>query len=62
MGKSLSCKALGAVDCGFVGRGESEEELFADVFRHAREVHGYTDRQLSSPGLLAKMRGLLRED
>jgi predicted small metal-binding protein len=27
-------------DCGYVARGETDDELVADAQKHAREVHG----------------------
>jgi predicted small metal-binding protein len=33
MAKSIHC------DCGYVARGETDDELVADAQKHAREVH-----------------------
>jgi predicted small metal-binding protein len=42
MAMTLVCRDLGA-DCPYIARGETEEELMADVLKHAKQVHGYTD-------------------
>jgi predicted small metal-binding protein len=34
MAKIIQC------DCGYVSRGETDDELVADAQQHAREVHG----------------------
>lgn len=34
MAKVIRC------DCGFVVRGDTDDELFADAHRHAKDVHG----------------------
>jgi hypothetical protein len=36
-------------DCGFVMRGETEDELVANVQKHAREVQRYGDHQGTGP-------------
>lgn len=33
MAKSIQC------DCGFVARGETDDELVVDAQKHAREIH-----------------------
>jgi len=39
MGKTLRCRHLG-VDCVFVARGETEEEVLKKVAEHAKKDHG----------------------
>lgn len=39
MGKVIFCKDLG-IDCGWVGRADTEEELLEKVAQHAAAVHG----------------------
>ena len=39
MPKVISCKDAG-VDCDFVARGETEEELFRNALEHGRTFHG----------------------
>ncbi len=44
---TLACRDVG-VDCDYVVKGKDMEELVANVSRHAKEVHGYTSKQLKS--------------
>lgn len=37
--KVVRCRDAG-LDCRFVGRSESEEELITQVAKHAKEAHG----------------------
>lgn len=39
MGKVIFCKDLG-MDCGWVARADTEEELLKKVAEHAATVHG----------------------
>jgi predicted small metal-binding protein len=48
MGLSFACRDIGEA-CDFVARGETEEEVFAQAAKHAKEVHGYTDAQINDP-------------
>lgn len=41
--------------CPYVAHGENKEELMADMKKHAKEVHGYTDEQLEDPETIAVM-------
>lgn len=42
MAKQIRCADIG-MDCDFVTRAESQEELMREVVRHARNVHGVTE-------------------
>jgi predicted small metal-binding protein len=44
MAKVINC------DCGYVARGESDDELVADAQKHAREVH---DMEITREQVLA---------
>jgi predicted small metal-binding protein len=44
MAKIITC------DCGYVARGETDDELVADAQQHAREVH---DMELTREQVLA---------
>ena len=48
MAYTLACRDFG-VDCDFVARGETEEEVLAEGAKHVKEVHGYTDEQINDP-------------
>jgi len=63
MGLKLACKDLDpAGACPYVVKGENMEELKADLFKHAKAVHNYTDEQLNDPKILAKVKELVKED
>jgi predicted small metal-binding protein len=58
MPKVISCRDAG-VDCDFVARGETEEELFRNAFEHGRKFHGMKE---IPKDLQEKMRTLIREE
>ncbi|MCB1638013.1 MAG: DUF1059 domain-containing protein [Thiothrix sp.] len=44
MGKTLQCKHIGPdADCQFVARGETNEQILAQVAEHAKTVHGLSE-------------------
>ena len=55
MALTVACKDTGTA-CDFVARAETEEELMAQIAKHAKEVHGYTDEQLQDPETIAIMK------
>jgi len=59
MAFTLACKDAG-VDCPYVARGETEEEVLQEAAKHVKEVHGYTDEQLSGPKFLEESRRLIK--
>ena len=59
MAFTLACKDAG-VDCPYVARGETEEEVLQEAAKHVKEVHGYTDEQLSDPKFLEESRRLIK--
>ena len=61
MGKTLACKDMG-IDCPFVARAETEEELMPIVSKHGKEVHGYTDEQLMSPEMMGKVKTAVKDE
>jgi predicted small metal-binding protein len=61
MGLELKCadieKEMGIeASCPYVAHGENEKELLADMKKHAKEVHGYTDEDLKDPNTIAIMK------
>ena len=50
MALELACKDLG-MDCDFVARGETVQELMAAGGKHGAEAHNMTDAQLNDPKL-----------
>jgi len=61
MGLKLACRDLG-VDCSYVARGETKEQLTADVAKHAKEVHGYTDEQLKDPKMMEAVKAAVKRE
>ncbi len=57
MSKIISCRDAG-VDCDFIARAETEEELFKICEKHARKSH---DMKSIPPDLRAKMRQYIRD-
>ena len=58
MSKVIRCRDAG-VDCNFIVRGETEEELFRNALEHGKKAHGMTEL---SPELKEKMQKLIREE
>lgn len=58
MAKTMSCRDVGA-DCDFVARGNSEEEIMAQVSEHARTAHKMSD---ITPEVVEKVRGAIRDE
>jgi predicted small metal-binding protein len=58
MAKVIYCKDAG-VDCDFVVRGETEEELFRKALEHGKAVHGMKE---ITEDLKKKMQTLIREE
>lgn len=58
MTKVFSCRDVG-VECDFVARGQTEEEIFQQIAEHGRTAHGMD--QLS-PELAEKVRCGIREE
>lgn len=61
MAVTLACKDMG-VECPFVARGETEEEMMAEMGKHAKEVHGYTDEQLNDPAMMEKVKAMIKRE
>jgi len=61
MAMKLACRDLES-DCTYVARGETEEELMADMGKHAKEVHGYTDEQLKDPEMMKKVKAAIKKE
>jgi predicted small metal-binding protein len=61
MAYTLSCKDLGEPTCPFVARAETKEEVLAQTAKHAKEVHGYTDAQLSDPKMIEQTKAQIKQ-
>ena len=56
MAKQLRCRDVG-LNCDFVARGNSEEEVLKEASAHARTAHQITDMP---PELAAKVQAAIR--
>ena len=61
MAFTLKCEDLGTT-CPYIGHGDTEEELLADVGKHAKVVHNYTDEQLNSPEMVKKVKAAVKKE
>lgn len=61
MGLKLACMDLG-LDCPYIARGETMEELMADGAKHGKEVHGYTDEQLNDPEMIKQIKEAVKQE
>ena len=61
MAMTLACRDTGT-DCPYVARSETENELMADIVKHAKEVHGYTDEQLNDPKMIEKVKAAIKRE
>ncbi|HZR46751.1 MAG TPA: DUF1059 domain-containing protein [Candidatus Manganitrophaceae bacterium] len=57
MAKEIRCKDAG-MDCSFVARGQSDDEVMKVAAEHGRQKHGMTQ---ITPDLQQKMRSLIHE-
>ena len=60
MAYTLACRDTG-VDCDFVSRGETEEELWEVGVKHVKAVHGYTDEQLNDPKFREEVKKFIKK-
>jgi len=60
MAYSIACRDTG-VDCSYVARGETEEELLQDATKHVKEKHGYTDEQINDPKFLEEVKKVMKK-
>ena len=58
MAKFLKCRDVG-VDCDFVARGATVEEILEKAREHARQDHGFQD---IPPELLDKVKAAIRDE
>lgn len=58
MSKVLKCRDVG-VDCDFVARGATEEEVLQKAKEHAGQAHGFTD---IPPELVDKVKGAIHDE
>ena len=53
--KELRCRDVGP-ECDAVVTADSEEEILAQVARHARDVHGMSVEEIEDPAFIAHVR------
>ena len=58
MAKAVSCREVG-VDCDFVARGETEQDVLEQCAEHGRKEHGMNEL---SADLAEKVRGAMRDE
>ena len=57
MAKMLSCRDMG-VDCNFVAKGETDQEVLQQAAEHGRKAH---NMQQIPPEMMEKARSLIRD-
>jgi predicted small metal-binding protein len=67
MGLKIKCKDLEQKlgiepACPFIARGEDMDELTEDLWKHAKEVHGYTEEQLLSPEITDAVKAVIKKE
>ncbi len=58
MAKVMKCRDAG-VDCDFVARGETEEDILKQAAEHAKKDHGMAE---VAPDLVAKVKAAIRDE
>ena len=58
MAKTVSCRDVG-MDCDFVARGETDEDILQQCTEHARKDHGMTE---IPPEVAEKLRGAIHDE
>ena len=58
MAKVLTCREVG-MDCDFVARGNSEEEIMVQAATHARKDHGFEN---IPPEVVEKVKAAIRDE
>ena len=64
MGYKLTCRDLETSDCPYVARSETMEELTADIAKHFKVVHGYTEEQLEihREDMIKKIKAVVKQE
>lgn len=58
MAKTMNCRDVG-VDCDFVAKGETEEQVMQQCAEHARTAHGMNEIPVE---LVTKVRAAIRDE
>jgi predicted small metal-binding protein len=59
MGKTVSCKNLGSIECTWEGKADTEEELIELAKEHGREVHDMTE---FSPEFMGQLKAVIKDE
>ncbi len=59
MGKAVSCKNLGDIECTWEGRADTEEELIELAKAHGRDAHDITE---FSPELMEQLKTAIKDE
>ena len=63
MGFKAVCKDVDPKsNCPYIARGETKEELLADLTEHAKTVHNYTDEQLKDPKIVEAIKAAIKQE
>ena len=63
MGLTLACKEIDPKsNCPYIARGETMDELQADMAQHAKTVHNYTDEQLKDPKTIEAIKAAVKQE
>ena len=58
MAKTMSCRDVG-FDCGFVAKGETEQDILRQASDHARSVHNINE---ITPEIAEKVRATIKDE
>jgi predicted small metal-binding protein len=56
---TVSCREVG-LDCDYVAKGETEEEIMKDAGQHAVRDHGYKEEEIMTPEMKEKIRSHIK--
>ncbi|HZC50820.1 MAG TPA: DUF1059 domain-containing protein [Nitrososphaeraceae archaeon] len=56
---TVSCREVG-VDCDYIAKGETEEEIMNNAGEHAVKDHGYKQEDIMTPEIKEKIRQHIR--
>jgi predicted small metal-binding protein len=59
MGKAVSCKNLGDIECTWEGKADTEEELIELAKEHGRDAHDITE---FSPELMEQLKAVITDE
>lgn len=63
MGLKIVCKELDPnSNCPYVARGANMDELLADLTKHAKTVHKYTDAQINDPKMMKAIKAAVKKE